>query len=850
MSEEVREVERQGRSYLVFPVIASKEMVLDYPENGTQEYLPRERLSESAQMWAGSSITFVHPDNRRITADEPDAYTGNVIGQAHRPEMVDDKLRVQAWIDIAKANSIGGLAETVVEKLRNGDELAVSAGYATVDDDFTGGTFNGQSYDVEQGHIIPDHIAIFPSDEFNARCDLEDGCGAPRANAVYSPDKSMTNCTPGHCTCGDHTMSANRANADISEGDFVDVGDEYGQVVDTIEAGETYSGVIDDRTPVSGPAALYEVYEYTNDAWDGTGQMDAAELETLSPLAVLPPDGPTTVDRQNMTPRANYREGQYVKWSWSGGTAYGQVAERVTEPGVCRTVEGNERCADEERNVLVITHMSEDGESQNQRVVKFEDQDNLEAWDAPASAYEMTVNAEVNGEDIDLTPTQEMADVAQDFLDAHDEGLIPDSCETSDTSSTGYQRAQQIANREELSPEDIVGAGDGMAGWHARHMAQDNHEVQTEQREDETQREARYRDCGYAAFRSWAGQPGADWAQRMAERIRRMRDNAMSNQTEDDPLAYALGRRILNAITVGSDSKANASAAQTPDLDSLVDETVDEPSPDTSDSVDTEPDTDDVDTSDTESESTTDVVDDEDSTDTDGEAQTETTDTETDTETVDNTDTETDTESATNEPTDTDTETTSEQTMPDVLSIEEMASKSAFGVATLQEWDDTELLALEQTILENNPELEMEDYDDNDEMPEEDEMNDESGGEYRDNAADDENTANADDDRIASLEEKVDQLTEAVNKQNSEQKEEKARAVANSIEGMTAEAVLDLPSERVDALYEEHANTANYGGVPGSVDRTPRQNASDEDVSDMPSGGRSAWEERRAEGGD
>lgn len=233
---EVEEAERHGRTYLVFPLVAAREMVLHYPENGTKELLPKERIAESVQWWAGTPITFVHPENEGQTAEHPTAYVENNIGQAHDPQLVDDdKLRVYAWLDVQKAKDIGGLASKVVEKLRNGEELSVSAGYSTLDDKFQGGTYDGEEYDVEQGILIPDHIAIFPSDQFRARCTPEDGCAAPRHNAIVpnnSPTASrsiedeggagasrvntsastnvaltrgkQSGCSPGPCSCGRH----------------------------------------------------------------------------------------------------------------------------------------------------------------------------------------------------------------------------------------------------------------------------------------------------------------------------------------------------------------------------------------------------------------------------------------------------------------------------------------------------------------------------------------------------------------------------------------------------------------------------------------------------------------------
>lgn len=181
----VRRVKKNNREYLVFPIVASKEMVMNYPEDGVKEYLPAERLQESTPFWAGTNLTFVHPQNEGKTVQTANAYTTQVIGEVHDPEIIEgNKLRVNAWLDIEKAQNIGGIAQEVVNRLENGKQVATSTGYSTVDDDFTGGSYQGEQYDVEQGHIIPDHVAIFPPGTFNARCSPSDGCAAPRANAA------------------------------------------------------------------------------------------------------------------------------------------------------------------------------------------------------------------------------------------------------------------------------------------------------------------------------------------------------------------------------------------------------------------------------------------------------------------------------------------------------------------------------------------------------------------------------------------------------------------------------------------------------------------------------------------
>jgi len=194
----VERVRRNGREYLRFPIVPLKEMVLNYPESGTKEYLSAEKIARSAPNWDDAALVPSHPEDRGEgnTARVAEAFTEEVIGRTHDSEDLNDgeKLRTHGMVDVEKANAIGGIAEDVVDALEdaidgNGDGLSVSAGYATVGDESTPGSFDGEDYDVEQGEIIPDHIAVWPTgdtgDGRRARCTPGEGCGAPKLNAEY-----------------------------------------------------------------------------------------------------------------------------------------------------------------------------------------------------------------------------------------------------------------------------------------------------------------------------------------------------------------------------------------------------------------------------------------------------------------------------------------------------------------------------------------------------------------------------------------------------------------------------------------------------------------------------------------
>ena len=303
----VERVERNGREYLKFPIVPLREMVYDYPEEGTREYLPAAHIAESAEAWAGTPITAVHPPDRGDgqTVNHPEAFVSENIGEVHNPQPLEggEKLRLDAFIDIEKAEDIGGLAAEVVELLEDGEELATSPGYGTMGDEYINGMHAGEEYDLVQGVPLPDHVAVFPNDEFKARCSPEEGCAAPRVNAIedqpgtefmqgsqvddievresdrrrlgslllnalgWSDGEDRQNaeekdeCSEGPCSCGEHVNTNNE---------------------DTNEADETDDETTEETEPMDDER-LNQLVEETPFSEDQLTEMTDEQLEAISP---------------------------------------------------------------------------------------------------------------------------------------------------------------------------------------------------------------------------------------------------------------------------------------------------------------------------------------------------------------------------------------------------------------------------------------------------------------------------------------------------------------------------------------------------------------------------------------
>jgi len=178
---EVREETLDGRTYLVAPVVAAVNGVLN------NEYLSAEEiLAVAVEQWNDIPLPIAHPG----TAEQPasarsvDVIEERVCGRFYNARYETDgdktKLKGELWIDIEKALTIGANGEAVVNRLRGGQPLEVSTAYFR-DVEEAPGVYEGTSYGTVAHNLRPDHLALLPA-EIGA-CSWQDGCGAPRINS-------------------------------------------------------------------------------------------------------------------------------------------------------------------------------------------------------------------------------------------------------------------------------------------------------------------------------------------------------------------------------------------------------------------------------------------------------------------------------------------------------------------------------------------------------------------------------------------------------------------------------------------------------------------------------------------
>lgn len=171
----VSEVTHNGKAYLVSPVVAIAEGILNgllYKASEFGKYLPT---------WELRPVPIGHPqrNGEYVSVNSVDVMETEVIGDFRNISVDNNRLKGEIWIDLEKVAKIGEAALAIAERLRAGNPVEVSTGlFADVEE--TTGVWDGKPFDGIARNIRPDHLALLPH-EIGA-CSWEDGCGVPRVN--------------------------------------------------------------------------------------------------------------------------------------------------------------------------------------------------------------------------------------------------------------------------------------------------------------------------------------------------------------------------------------------------------------------------------------------------------------------------------------------------------------------------------------------------------------------------------------------------------------------------------------------------------------------------------------------
>lgn len=175
----VRRETRDGVNYLVSRVVPIAEGV--HAGNIGPKFYPFDALAATADGLNGRPLIVYHAQDdagQFISADTPGVYDAQGIGFLDGIH-ADPELRAlvgEVWIDEQRAHQVD---PRVPAALYAGQPIDVSTGIASMADDHTAGTWNGEPFTGTVSNFGWDHNAVLP--DVSGACGLGDGCGI-RAN--------------------------------------------------------------------------------------------------------------------------------------------------------------------------------------------------------------------------------------------------------------------------------------------------------------------------------------------------------------------------------------------------------------------------------------------------------------------------------------------------------------------------------------------------------------------------------------------------------------------------------------------------------------------------------------------
>lgn len=193
-----------GRDYIVVPVVALVEGVLQGMSAAQPELALASEYGRFPAGWDGRPVVMSHPVDKKgnpVSANSPTVLEDYAIGTLFNTHVdADGKLHTEAWVEVTRAEGLNTNSKSILATLQKGEMIEVSTGYFAELEE-TEGKHNGEKYFAIQRNIVPDHLAFLPEGTLGA-CSNADGCGAPRINkAIFSVNADSLK-TAKDCGCG------------------------------------------------------------------------------------------------------------------------------------------------------------------------------------------------------------------------------------------------------------------------------------------------------------------------------------------------------------------------------------------------------------------------------------------------------------------------------------------------------------------------------------------------------------------------------------------------------------------------------------------------------------------------
>jgi hypothetical protein len=168
-----------GRPTLIVPVVALVgDLVIHAVNAASSELVPLATLSKAPHEWAHKPVVFGHPkkDGVQISANDPTVLERHGLGTVANPRIENGKLCVDAVLDEARVELLGGAK--FLQSLRDGVPCEVSVG-CFVETSIRAGEQGGRAYKAVWESLQPDHLALLAASR--GACNISDGCGTHRA---------------------------------------------------------------------------------------------------------------------------------------------------------------------------------------------------------------------------------------------------------------------------------------------------------------------------------------------------------------------------------------------------------------------------------------------------------------------------------------------------------------------------------------------------------------------------------------------------------------------------------------------------------------------------------------------
>lgn len=197
---EIRHERRSGRDFLIVPVVALTQTVLECVTCTEPELAPADEFAREPEAWNGLPLCYEHPQDAEgnYVSARAAAAKDFIIGHVENSRRDGDRLLMDAAVDIERAKQLG--ADEVLERLEKGEPVEVSTGFWCETVKASGSQGDRAYTAVQYGHQ-GDHLALLGPDATGA-CSWEQGCGAPRAaKGKAMPTKLRSNCGDAKHSC-------------------------------------------------------------------------------------------------------------------------------------------------------------------------------------------------------------------------------------------------------------------------------------------------------------------------------------------------------------------------------------------------------------------------------------------------------------------------------------------------------------------------------------------------------------------------------------------------------------------------------------------------------------------------